>query len=158
MKNQTDQTDRIPFIAKFFATGFYSGYSPIAPGTVGSAVGLLIYALPGIENLYYFLPLIIVAFVIGIISSSIIEEKLGDDPQIIVIDEIVGMWCALILLPKTALVVISAFIIFRILDIVKPFPSRDSEKLRNGWGIMVDDVISGVYTNIILQIAVYFMM
>ncbi|MDI6779896.1 MAG: phosphatidylglycerophosphatase A [Bacteroidota bacterium] len=158
MKNQTDQTDRIPFIAKFFATGFYSGYSPIVPGTVGSAVGLLIYALPGIENLYYFLPLIIVAFIIGIISSSILEEKLGDDPQIIVIDEIVGMWCALIFLPKTILVVLSAFIIFRILDIIKPYPARHSERLKNGWGIMVDDVISGVYTNIILQIAVYFMM
>ncbi len=156
MKNQTDKTYKIPFIARLFATGFYSGYSPLFPGTIGSAVGLLIYAIPGIEELHYFIPLIIVFFIFGLKSSSILEKKLCDDPQIVVIDEIVGMWCALIFLPKTIMVIISSFIIFRILDIIKPFPARDSEKLRNGWGVMIDDVIAGIYTNIILQIFMHF--
>ncbi|MDI6767661.1 MAG: phosphatidylglycerophosphatase A [Bacteroidota bacterium] len=142
----------IPFTIRFFATGFFSGYSPIAPGTCGSIVGILIYAVPGFESPLIIITMSIFFFLIGVYVSSVMENKLGDDPSIVVIDEIVGMWISLIFLPKSLTVILIAFFFFRAYDIFKPQPARYVEKYKNGWGIMLDDVVAGIYANISGQI------
>lgn len=150
------QSNNISFLHLFFATGFYSGYSPFAPGTAGSLVGILIYTIPGVEKFFILIPLSILFFIIGVITSSHLERKLGDDPSIVVIDEIVGMWVSLLFLPKQLAVYIGAFLLFRFFDIVKPPPARRVERLKGGWGIMLDDVFAGVYANIVLQVLLLF--
>jgi phosphatidylglycerophosphatase A len=94
--------------------------------------------------------------VIGFWAGSIVEKEQGKDPGIIVIDEMVGQWCALLFLPFTIPIFIASFFLFRAFDIIKPFPARKSEDLKGGAGIMIDDIIAGIYANIILQIIVYF--
>lgn len=150
------KSKEIPFLHLFFATGFYSGYSPFAPGTAGSLVGILIYMIPGVEKFFILIPISILFFIIGVITSSHLERKLGDDPSIVVIDEIVGMWVSLFFLPKQLAVYIGAFLLFRFFDIVKPPPARRAERLKGGWGIMLDDVFAGVYANIVLQVILLF--
>lgn len=150
------KSKNIPFLHLFFATGFYSGYSPLAPGTAGSLVGILIYLIPGAENLIVLIPLSILFFIIGAVTSSHLERKLGNDPSIVVIDEIVGMWVSLLFLPKQLAVYIGVFFLFRFFDIVKPPPARQAERLKGGWGIMLDDVFAGIYANIVMQVILLF--
>ena len=119
--------------------------------TAGSLVGLLIYLIPGVESPYLLVPLILVTFFAGVLASGKIAGTENPDPHIVVIDEIVGMWIAVLMLPKTTWVIVAAFLLFRLFDIVKPFPARQSEKLPGGWGIMVDDVVAGIYANIVVQ-------
>jgi len=142
------------FLVRFFATGFYSGYSPFAPGTAGSAVGLLIYWIPNFENPVILFAGFVVMFFIGIVVSGRMERCYGDDPPIVVIDEVVGMWITLLLLPKSIIISVAGFVLFRIFDIIKPPPARNLEALKNGWGIMLDDVMAGIYGNLVLQLLV----
>lgn len=140
------------FITKIFTTGFFSGYSPFAPGTVGSAVALAIYTIPGFESLYIIIVVTLVVFILGIRATNIMEKRYGHDPSEVTIDEFVGMWISLILLPKKLVVSLAAFFIFRFFDIVKPFPARRFDTVHGGIGIMMDDVIAGIYTNIVIQV------
>jgi phosphatidylglycerophosphatase A len=78
----------------------------------------------------------------------------GHDPSTVTIDEVLGMWVSLLFLPKTLLLAVGAFIIFRLLDIVKPWPARFFDRKQGGWNIMLDDVVAGIYTNLVLQLAV----
>jgi phosphatidylglycerophosphatase A len=142
----------VPVFSKIIATGFFSGYSPVVPGTAGSAVGLALYAVPGMEA-----PLIlgiatVITFFLGVVTSNQMEQMLGEDPPVVVVDEIVGMWISLLFLPKGILVALIAFVLFRIYDIVKPPPARQVEHFKNGWGIMLDDVFAGVYANISVRL------
>jgi len=143
-------------LIKFIATGFYSGCSPIAPGTAGSLVGILIYLLIislQLSSISYLL-LIISILLIGIWVSEkaeyIFERK---DSQKIVIDEIAGILISLFMLPHGFWIVLSGFIIFRIIDISKPFYML--ERLPKGFGVMMDDVAAGIATNLILQIFLF---
>ena len=143
-------------LIKFIATGFYSGCSPIAPGTAGSLVGILIYLLAfslQLSSISYLL-LIISILLIGIWVSEkaeyIFERK---DSQKIVIDEIAGILISLFMLPHGFWIVLSGFIIFRIIDISKPFYML--ERLPKGFGVMMDDVAAGIATNLILQIFLF---
>jgi phosphatidylglycerophosphatase A len=133
-------------------TGLFSGYVPFVPGTAGSAVALLVYFIPGFRNLSVILPMIISFFFIGIPLGSYFESKYGNDPQIFTLDEIVGTWISLLIVPEDIILILAAFIIWRILDIVKPFPAKSAEKLRGGIGIMLDDVVSAMYSLIIIYI------
>jgi len=92
--------------------------------------------------------------VLGIRASDAMEKVYGQDPGEVTIDEVLGMWVSLLFLPKTIVVAASAFFIFRILDIVKPFPARRFDNLHGGVGVMLDDVVSAIYTNLLLQLAV----
>ncbi len=138
----------IPFPVRFLATGFFSGYSPAIPGTAGSLVGLILYFIPGMEQSAILISASIVFLLTGVYVSRKMEEAFGIDPQIVVIDEIVGMWISLLFLPKSILNALCAFIFFRIYDTIKPPPARNLERLRFGWGIMMDDVAAGVYANL----------
>ena len=149
----TGQLPPVGFLTKAFASGLFSGFSPVASGTVGSAVGLAFYSIPGFENPTILLPLSLLVLALGIRASNAMEKVYGHDPGEVTIDEVLGMWISLLFLPKTILVAALAFFIFRILDIVKPFPARRFDNLRGGSGIMLDDVVSAVYTNLLLQLA-----
>lgn len=155
MPHNLNEQVNIPFFHKLIATGFFSGYSPIFPGTGGSLVGLAFYLIPGIEVTFIFSIVITVTFFLGVYTSAYIERRLGDDPQIIVVDEIVGMWLSLFLMPKSLWLIVLAFILFRLFDIVKPPPARNVEKIKNGWGIMLDDVFAGIYANISVRILMF---
>ena len=144
----------IGLLPKAFASGLFSGYSPVASGTAGSAVGLAFYWIPGFEHPLVMAALIVIVFVLGVYTSNAMEKVYGHDPGEVTIDEVLGMWISLILLPKTILISIAGFFVFRILDIFKPYPARRFDSLHGGKGIMLDDVISALYTNLILQAAV----
>lgn len=138
---------------KFIASGAYSGYSPIAPGTAGSVVGILIYLLAFSLQLsaigYLLITILIVS--IGIWVSGRAEEIFErKDSQKIVIDEIAGMLISLFMLPHGFWTALSGFIIFRMLDIAKPFYIL--ERLPGGLGVMMDDVAAGIATNLILRV------
>jgi phosphatidylglycerophosphatase A len=138
---------------KVFASALFSGYSPGASGTVGSAVALAIYCIPGFESPYIIGIITLLVCILGIPAAEVMEKWYGHDPAEVTIDEVVGMWISLFLLPKKIWVVLAAFVLFRILDIIKPPVSRRFDMMHGGVGIMMDDVIAGVYTNILLQIA-----
>jgi phosphatidylglycerophosphatase A len=142
-------------VSRFIATGIYSGYFPVASGTAGSLVGLLFYAIPGMENSMILSAAILIMFAIGVAASAEMEKIHGEDPSIVVIDEIVGMWISLLMLPKGILVATLAFLFFRAYDIVKPPPARQVERVPNGFGVMLDDMFAGIYANISVQFIIF---
>lgn len=146
----------INLFEKIIGSGFFTGFIPIASGTFGSLIAILIYLIPGFENYYVIIPSTLILLLYGVYVSGKFEKQYGKDPSQCTVDEVVGTWISLILLPKKFLVILSAFLLWRLLDIVKPFPARDSEKISGGLGIMLDDVISGIYTLIIIHLTVYF--
>jgi len=146
---------KINLFEKFIGSGFYTGYSPIASGTVGSIAAVLIYLIPGFEQLFIIIPAIIIFLVYGIYLGNKFEIKYGKDPAQCTVDELVGTWISLVALPKTIGIIGVAFLLWRILDIIKPPPARGFEKLKGGLGIMIDDVVSGIYTLIIMHLIVY---
>lgn len=143
-------------IEKFFGSGFYSGYIPFAPGTMGSLAALVLYLVPGFEVLFIHLGFILVFTIWGIFIADKFDKFYGKDPKQCVIDEFVGTWISLLFIPKEFRFIVVAFIIWRILDITKPYPANKLENLKGGWGIMMDDVMSGIYTFIIMHIIIYF--
>jgi len=146
---------KINFFEKFIGSGFYTGYSPYISGTVGSLAALIIYLIPGFEELFVIIPVILIFMVYGIYLGDKFEVEYGKDPSQCTVDEVVGMWISLVALPKNIGIVVSAFILWRVLDIIKPPPARNLERLKGGLGIMIDDVISGIYTLIIMHLVVY---
>ena len=144
---------------KLIATGLGLGYIPKAPGTMGALGGCLVAIL---LQQYTAWPnellalLIAIFFLAGVYCSNKLEPSWGKDPSKIVIDEIVGMWIALWALPSEWYCTIAAFVLFRFFDIYKPLFIKKTESLKGGWGIMMDDVLAGVYTNIVIQLFIIF--
>lgn len=134
---------------------FYLGYSPVAPGTVGTLGAVVLYYLiSGFSNLYYLffvVALIIFSVWISEVARVGLEEP---DPSSIVIDEVCGFLVAMILIPPSIINVAMGFILFRFFDVLKPPPIRSSERLSGGIGIVADDVLAGIYANILLQLIV----
>ncbi len=128
---------------------------PAAPGTWATVVGVVIaYYLGG--NLPAYSILLLVLLILGIMTSGVIEKQLDQkDPGIVVIDEVVGVMIALWGLPLIWSVMISGFFLFRAFDMFKIYPINKLEAQPGGWGIMLDDCLAGVYTNIILRIALH---
>ncbi len=143
-------------IILFIAQGAYSGKSPFAPGTAGTLVGVLLYL--GIRNSGppFYSSLTILLCIVGTWAAGRAEIILGkkDSPSI-VIDEIAGYLIALFMAPSGWGFVAAAFILFRVFDIVKPWPLKQLQKVRGGPGVMLDDIGAGVYTNVLLQVAAY---
>ncbi len=138
-------------IAVFFATGGYSGYLGPIPGTNGSIVGLLLFLPFATCSIVFKLVLTSLICVIGVWASNRAESVINTkDAGEIVIDEIAGMWISVLFLPCNFWFFLGAFLLFRFLDIIKPFPAGRSQRIKGGFGIMVDDVIAGIYTAIIL--------
>jgi phosphatidylglycerophosphatase A len=143
---------QLNFIDKLLGSGFYTGYIPFISGTFGSLAGLIIYLIPGFEKPVIMIPAIVIFSVYGIYAGSQFEKVYGKDPPQCTIDEIVGMWISLLFLPKILWVSLMVFLLWRISDIVKPFPARRLEELEGGLGIMIDDIISGVYVLLIVHL------
>ena len=140
-------------VAWFIGTGSGVGLAPVAPGTFGTAAALLIYyVLPVPSGSPIFLSIILVGLVVGIWATGILSTDNNPDPGKVVWDEYVGFWITCFLLPKTWGWLLFAFFIFRILDILKPWPIRRVESLPKGWGIMLDDVLAGIYGNLCINI------
>ena len=137
---------KINFFEKIIGSGFYTGYIPLASGTFGSLAGLILYCIPGFEIPLVMFSAIFLFAVIGIYVGNKFDRIYGKDPAECTIDEIVGMWITLLYLPKTIWISILAFIVWRALDVIKPFPARKLEKLQGGLGIMIDDIVAGIYS------------
>ncbi|MBU2055201.1 MAG: phosphatidylglycerophosphatase A [Proteobacteria bacterium] len=141
---------------KVAATGFGSGYAPLAPGTAGTLVGIPLYLVFSAMPWPLWL-LTVTAFTFLAWHCSEEAERLfgRKDAQCIVIDEIAGFQWALFLIAPTALHVVLGFIFFRLFDIVKPFPARlFQERLPGGWGVVGDDLAAALYANLALQLLV----
>jgi phosphatidylglycerophosphatase A len=140
-------------LALLLATCGYLGYVPIASGTFGSAAGLVVYALVRASgSILVELATIVALFAVGIWSATEAEDHIGGvDPAPIVIDEVVGMLITLALLPVNLTGALVGFLLFRALDVFKPWPSGRFERLPGGLGVMADDGMAAVYGNVILR-------
>jgi phosphatidylglycerophosphatase A len=167
---------RVPFAVRFIATGFYTGYIPWASGTFGSLAGLLLLLIPGAGSAGVHPLLLVLGFGIGVYTAGRVAEAEGHrlsrsaaaakamfqpegrvhaDPSIVVIDEILGMWIALTGIEKGPGPFITAFVLFRLFDVLKPEPARSLERLPRGWGIMLDDVVAGLYANAATRVILF---
>ncbi|HTY57795.1 MAG TPA: phosphatidylglycerophosphatase A [Bacteroidota bacterium] len=167
---RTEPAERkeVPFAVRLLATGLYTGYIPWASGTFGSLAGLAVLLLPGTDARGVLPLMIAVGFFAGVYTSGLVARAEGNrltrsaaaakamfqgagheqaDPSIVVIDEIVGIWISLAGIAPGVLTYVAAFIFFRLFDVLKPEPARSLERLPGGWGIMLDDVVAGIYAN-----------
>lgn len=133
------------------------GYVPVAPGTAGSAVGLalavLVRWLGG--GVVIELALIGAVTAAGIWAGSFAERHYGGiDPKPVVIDELAGMLITVASLPLTIASGVAGFLLFRLADVIKPYPAGRAERLPGGWGIMGDDILAALYSHAALRVAV----
>ena len=141
-------------LAVFLATAGGAGYAPVAPGTAGSAVGVLLYFLTWKWTLTGQLALLVVVSVLGVWASHQAARHFGrEDPGPVVIDEVAGQLLTLIFAGGSLVTLVLGFLLFRALDIVKPWPARGFEELPGGLGIMADDLMAGFYGRLILMAA-----
>lgn len=127
------------------ATGLGTGFSPLAPGTAGSILAVLVlYFVPPFSP-WLLLAILFVLFWIGVYTGGELEKELGEDPSKVVIDEVVGMGISLLFVPHDWRLFLIAFALFRLFDILKPPPIDQSQQLPGGLGIMIDDVLAGIY-------------
>ncbi len=144
-------------LALILATVGGAGFFPIASGTFASALAIPLYYLLRNSNTWY-VAVTILCCVVGVWAANEAEAHLGEkDPHAVVIDEVAGYLISAAFLPMHVFYPIAAFFLFRLFDIWKPFPARQSQDLPGGWGIMVDDVIAGIYANLILQLCRLFL-
>jgi len=140
-------------VGLFIATCGYLGYVPVAPGTFGSAAGLAVFFLiRSTGSVTLELAAILVLFAIGIWSGTIAEHYFGGvDPAPVVMDEVVGMLITLAFLPVSTAGAIVGFLVFRVLDVFKPWPSARFERLPGGLGVMADDGMAAIYGNVMMH-------
>jgi phosphatidylglycerophosphatase A len=143
-------------VALALATSAGVGYIPFAPGTFGSLAGLLLWWLvPGTVSVQ--LALIAAIFIVGSWSASVAERHFAStDPGPVVIDEVLGMLVTLFLNPVGWVGAFLGFLLFRLSDIVKPFPANKLEQLHGGIGVMADDLMAAIYANLALRLIIAF--
>jgi phosphatidylglycerophosphatase A len=143
-------------ISKIITTCFGIGYIQKGAGTVAALFCCLFwYWFGGANSGWLFqLSLLVLLFILGVLTSSVVEKEWGKDSNRVVVDEVHGMLVALFLLPFNWYYLLAAFVLFRFFDIVKPLGVKRMENLSGGWGVMMDDVLAGLYSNVLLQLAV----
>jgi len=135
------------------ATGFGAGFSPVIPGTAGTLLAIPIYLfLSRISSPVYEITLLAFFFLSVYVSEKAQQHWGKKDDRRIVIAEITGFFITMLWMPTTPFTIISGFVLFRIFDIVKPFPIRRLEDVNGGYGVVLDDVLAGVYANIVLHL------
>jgi phosphatidylglycerophosphatase A len=170
------RADAAPILSRIVATAFFTGYIPWASGTFGSLAGLLVLLIPGAEQPIAMAMMLFIAIATGVPAAGAVARAEGNrlsrvaavtkkafqpgdhgapDPSIVVIDEVVGMWITLFLVPKTIPAYLLGFLLFRAMDIVKPQPARAVERIPDGWGIMLDDIVAGLYANLALRVLLW---
>ncbi len=139
-------------IALAIATAGGVGYVPFAPGTFGSLIGLLVWAVLPAAGLFEGIAIAAV-FAVGAWSGTVAERHFkATDPGPVVIDEVLGMLITLFLVPVGWAGAIVAFVLFRIFDVIKPYPANRLELLHGGFGVMADDGMAAVYANLSLRV------
>ena len=141
-------------LSEWLATCFKIGHLPIAPGTWGSLAAIIGWWL-WLQYLdpLVFIVLIIAIFTIGVFATNTIIDHTGEkDPSRVIIDEVAGQWLGLLILPDGMLYIAGAFVLFRFLDIFKPWPIRQMEQFPKGWGVMLDDILAGLLTLGLIQV------
>ena len=145
----------VDFTARLISSGFFIGYIPLAPGTFGSLLAIIPFLLLSDYIVNVILISLPFLYFLGVWTSSYCEEFWGKDSGRIVIDEIVGMFVTLVFLPINVKIIWLGFFLFRTFDIIKPPPIRWLERLPRGWGVMTDDLIAGIYANLILRLIIF---
>jgi phosphatidylglycerophosphatase A len=140
----------------FLATCAYVGHVPVAPGTAGSLVGVAVfYALRTFGGTMAEGAAIVIIFAVGVWASGVAERHWQrTDPGPVVIDEVVGTLITLLWLPLTGPGVVVGFLVFRVLDVVKPWPAARFESLHGGLGVMADDAMAGVYGHLVMRVLI----
>jgi phosphatidylglycerophosphatase A len=142
-------------LATFVGTAGYVGFIPLAPGTFGSAVGLVVYAGVRATNSWAIeAAALAIALVAGMWAADCLERQLGKDPSAVVIDEVLGMLVTLAFLNVNLTGAVVGFFLFRLLDVIKPPPAARLENLHGGPGIMFDDLMAGLYGHVVMRIAI----
>ncbi|MCD6451764.1 MAG: phosphatidylglycerophosphatase A [Acidobacteria bacterium] len=157
MKNKDPVRSEGNKLSYIIATFFGVGYTPVAPGTAGTLATIPLYLLFAffLSPLYYAI-ISIALFFIGIFTAEkVSNQERGDDPKIVVIDEVVGYLVAMFLLPLSFTNIVLGFLSFRAFDVIKPPPARQFDRMSGGFGIMMDDVMSGLYANLFLRVLFY---
>ncbi|MGK9368945.1 phosphatidylglycerophosphatase A family protein [Melioribacter sp. Ez-97] len=149
-------TTKINNLEKLVGSGIYSGYFPYFSGTAGSIVALLIYLIPGFENPIIMLALISFFILTGQQLALKFEKRYGKDPKEFTLDEFIGTWISLLFIPKIIWYILPAFILWRLFDILKPYPIKKLEKVGNGWGVLLDDIAAGFCSFFLVHILFYF--
>ena len=143
--------------SKILGSGFGAGWLPIAPGTWGTGVGLVLllpyWGWSGAALAPWLLAASALALLIGVRAAALVEPEWGEDPPPFVLDEIVGVWVTLLGFPIDLWHLGAAFFLFRFFDIFKPLGIRRLERLPHGWGVMLDDVAAGIAANAVLWLA-----
>jgi len=144
-------------LSQMIASLFYVGFLPGMPGTYGSIITAvlfyLVYSLTGSIQPEFHLGFVCLITLIGVLASAEIERSTGvEDPSYIVIDEVAGQLVTFLFLPITGWNILLGILAFRIFDIWKPYPIRKLERIGKGVGVMADDLLAGIYGNIVLQI------
>jgi len=147
---------KISLLEKLIGSGLFTGFITVAPGTIASLAALIVYLIPGFDTPSILILLITLSILVGVPVADKFESVYGKDPKQCTIDECAGMWITLLFMPKKIWWLALAFLIWRFMDIVKPFPIKKLEKIKGGWGVMLDDILAGVYSFIAIQLIIYF--
>ena len=138
------------------STGIYSGYVPLAPGTAGTLVAVPFYwVLSSLSGFFYGITVLAFLFMSSWLAMAAEDIFLKRDSCRIVIDEIGGFLVTMAFLPPLPLYVILGFVFFRFFDVTKPFPIKKLETLGGGYGVVADDVMAGIYSNLALRVCIY---
>jgi phosphatidylglycerophosphatase A len=175
-RNPVNEDEKVSLLVRAIGSGLFLGYIPVASGTFGSLLGLLIFLIPGFSDFLVLIIGTIVFFIIGVYVSELMQKRYGEDPPEIVIDEIVGLWFTYIVGyaifsmfftaktfdPQTFFITKLLFgmvglIIFRIFDIMKLQPALYFDNLKTGYGIMMDDISAGLYAGILSPVITHFL-
>jgi phosphatidylglycerophosphatase A len=151
------KNDRFKKFQEFLATGFFIGYLPVMPGTFGTLIGVAIFVFLSRFGAFYYI-LVVLTLIVAVIVSDYAEKNIFKikDPKHIVIDEVVGYMIAMVSFQFDASLdsikyATIGFVLFRLFDIWKPYPIRHSQDLPGGAGIVIDDILAVIYTNLFLQ-------
>ncbi len=153
-------------VSKLIASGLGTGYTPVAPGTAGSILGIFLFYVINLmlsylgfermEIIVFNLFAIVLLMLSGVWAITKVHQSWKHDAPEIVIDEIVGVGIAAIAIPLQWQYYLYALILFRVFDIVKPFYVKKLDNLKSNWSVMLDDVLAGIYAAVVLQIIIYF--
>lgn len=145
------------WLVKFLSTLGFVGYSPLAPGTVGTLLSIIPYFfLSKLDPVYYIISVILIIILSIIVSSASVGIFGSEDPKQVVADELCGFLVTMFLVGPSFLNILLGFFLFRFFDITKPLPIRKIERLPGGFGIVLDDVAAGIYSCIVIHIILSF--
>ena len=144
---------RLNYFIILIASGLGAGFSPVVPGTMGTLIAIPIYYfISSISFPLYELTLVAFFFFSSWVAGQAERYWEKKDDRRIVIDEIMGFLVTMLWVTKTPLSIVSGFVLFRVFDILKPFPIRHLERVKSGFGVVLDDVLAGIYSNILLHL------